>query len=279
MPSHVASPPVVLTIAGFDPSGGAGITADLAVFAAHGLYGTSAVSVWTAQSTIGVAGTRMADPGFLLETLEVLKADLPPAGVKIGALGDGGAARVVAGFLRGLVAEGEGKSLIPRVLDPVLVSSSGRWLYAEKDLPVLLEEVLPQVDWVTPNWAELGALTLRSVQTLADAWEASEALVGRYSGLNVVVTGGDQAETTELVLEAGGARHVVKGERVESNSTHGTGCAFSSALLAGLVRGMSGLEAVQAAKVYVAEGIRRAPGVGRGKGPLDLYWPMRAGRK
>ena len=221
----------------------------------------------------------MADPGFLLETLEVLKADLPPAGVKIGALGGGGAARVVAGFLRGVVAESEGKSLIPRVLDPVLVSSSGRWLYEEKDLPVLLEEVLPQVDWVTPNWAELGALTLRSVQTVADAWEAAETLAGRYSGLSVVVTGGDQAEASELVLEAAGARHEVRGERVESTSTHGTGCAFSSALLAGLVRGKPGLEAVQAAKAYVAEGIRRAPEMGSGKGPLDLYWPMRAGGK
>lgn len=273
--SRMTPPPVVLSIAGFDPSGGAGVTADLATFAAHGLYGTSAVSVWTAQSTRGVAGTRNADPAFLQQTLEFLTADLPPAGVKIGALGGGETARVVGKFLRELLDGDADKLLIPRVLDPVLLSSSGHWLYRREDLPVLLEEVLPRVSWVTPNWAELGVLTGRSVQSLAEAWDAAATLAGRYTGLNVVVTGGDQAEPVDLLLEADGSREAIPGEHVESTSTHGTGCAFSSALLAGLVLGLPGLEAVRAAKAYVTEGIRRAPGLGSGRGPLDLYWPMR----
>ena len=271
----MAPPPVVLTIAGFDPSGGAGVTADLAVFAAHGLYGTSAISVWTAQSTQGVAATRPADATFLLETLQVLGDDLPPVGVKIGALGEGNVARTVGKWLHGM---GEGippKRHIPKVFDPVILSSSGYWLYRREDLPALLDEVLPQVNWVTPNWAELGELTGRSVQTIAAAWDAAEVLAGKYEGLNVVVTGGDQDEPMELIVEADGQRHEIPGRHVESRATHGTGCAFSSALLAGLVLGRSGVEAVRAAKQFVAEGIRRAPGVGSGKGPLDLYWPLR----
>ncbi|HET8635816.1 MAG TPA: hydroxymethylpyrimidine/phosphomethylpyrimidine kinase, partial [Acidobacteriaceae bacterium] len=145
--------PVVLTIAGFDPSSGAGITADLKVFAAHRLYGASAITALTVQSTLGVRRVGPVSPELLRETLDCLAGDLSFAGVKIGMLGTGDVAGVVAEFL--------GKSGIPAgrvVLDPVLRSSSGRELLTEEGVRRLKDDLLPRVGWTTPNSEELAVL-------------------------------------------------------------------------------------------------------------------------
>ncbi len=264
---------VVWTVAGFDPSSGAGVTADLLTFAAHGLFGCSAITALTVQSTTGVRGTEPVRREQLRETLGCLLADLPPAGVKVGMLGARAIAGVVGAFLRGLREVG---SMVPVVLDPVLRSSSGRMLYPLEGLELLHDTVLPHVDWVTPNWGELEVLSGMAVRSLGEADRAARALMARHPGMGVVVTGGDQERPVDLLVGAGGEASVLEGERVKTSSTHGTGCAFSSAFLARLVLGAEPVEAARLAKEYVTGALRQAPGLGAGKGPMGLLWPLRA---
>lgn len=268
------SPPVALTIAGFDPSNGAGITADLSVFAAHGVFGTAAITATTVQSTMGVAAVRAADPVWLLRTLEFVSTDLPAAGVKVGMLATDPIVRAVVEFLQ--TAEGR----IPVVFDPVLRSSSGYELLDPAALRRIHAELLPLVGWMTPNWTELSVLSGEKVRSLEEANRAADALGKQHPGLYIVATGGDQEEPIDLLRAPGGAVQTFRGERVETTSTHGTGCAFSAALLARLIAGDAPAKAVANAKAYVTEALRSAPGIGHGAGPLDLLWPLRgrAGR-
>lgn len=267
---------VALTIAGFDPSSGAGVTADLSVFAAHGLYGTSAITVMTVQSTLGVAATQEIAPDFLDHTLRHLTTDLPPKGIKIGALGSGRLAYSVAGFLQQSQRQRSANEAVPVVFDPVIVSSSGHALFVPQDVALLHEVLLPSVSWITPNWCELALLTGLPVKAMGQAEIAVHHLGERHPHLHIVATGGDQQSPTELLRTPGGGLYSEPGEHLESSSTHGTGCAFSSALLAYLIQGKAAREAVASAKSYVTEAIRRAPGLGHGRGPLDLLWPLRA---
>lgn len=161
---------VVWTVAGFDPSSGAGITADLQVFSSFGLYPCSAITALTVQNTVGVRATEITRPELLRDTLLYLGEDLSPLGIKIGMLGKGTLARVLAEWL----LTQERRPLV--VLDPVLRSSSGRELFPGVDLPVLREELLPLVDWVTPNWEELGVLVGCAVRTEAEALQAARVL-------------------------------------------------------------------------------------------------------
>ncbi len=163
----------VLTIAGFDPSSGAGVTADLMVFAAHGLFGTSCITGLTVQSTRGVRSTHPVAPEVLRATLEALAEDLPPAGIKIGMLCSAVAVAEVIGFLVRLRGLGQG---IPVVLDPVLLSSSGRELLEPSGVDLLRTGLLPLVDWVTPNLEELAALSGLPVESRADISAAAHAL-------------------------------------------------------------------------------------------------------
>jgi hydroxymethylpyrimidine/phosphomethylpyrimidine kinase len=262
----------VLTIAGFDPSSGAGVTADLMVFAAHGLFGTSAMTSLTVQSTTGVRSTHPTDPAILRATLECLHADLPPAAIKIGMLANEFIVEAVVSYLK------EIKSLspeIPVVLDPVIRSSSGRELLSAKGVKVMLEELLPMTTWLTPNLAELSLLTGLPTSGHEAIEDAARSLQRSYPGLNMVATGGHQDPPDDLVLTSEGTLRWLTGERVESRSTHGTGCAFSSALLSRLVEGEGALEAARGAKEYVVEAIRRAPALGYGSGPLNHLWPLR----
>ena len=247
--AHDWVPPVVLTIAGFDPSNGAGITADLQVFAAHGLFGTSCITALTVQNTVGVAAVHPVGGAVVRATLECLWEDLPPVGIKIGMLATAGCVEAVAGFLEGLRV----RPVV--VLDPVLRSTSGRELLDAAGVEVMRRRLLPLVDWVTPNEAEL-------------------AVLGELSGVGVVVTGGDREPPDDRVV-IDGVETWLTGVRVETRATHGTGCAFSSALLARLVLGDEPLDAARAAKDYVAEAMRRATPIGRGRGPMNHLWPLR----
>jgi hydroxymethylpyrimidine/phosphomethylpyrimidine kinase len=262
---------VALSIAGFDPSSGAGVTADLAVFAAHGIFGTSAISAMTVQSTMGVAAVRAVDAAWLLRTLEHISVDLPPAGVKIGMLASDAIVRTVAEFLQTVPSQ------VPVVIDPVLRSSSGHQLLESQGERRIHSELLPVAGWLTPNWAELSTLTGRPVRTVEQAREAADVLGKQHPRLYIVATGGDQNPPVDLLRAPGGAVQTFTGEYVDTTSTHGTGCAFSSALLSRLILGDAPAVAVARAKAYVTEALRSAPGLGHGRGPLDLLWPLRAG--
>jgi len=261
----------VLTIAGFDPSSGAGVTADLMVFAAHGLFGTSCITSLTVQSTVGVKMAHPIQPETVRDTLECLRTDLPPAGIKIGMLATAETVVVVADYIKDMRGRGE---RVPVVLDPVFRSSSGRELLDNSGVDLVRERLLPLVDWVTPNLDELSMLTGRKVAARDDLPEAARVLQDRWSGLNVLATGGHLATPDDFLLTADGGTRWLSGTHIDSTSTHGTGCALSSALLSGLVLGKSLYEAAIGAKLYVAQAIRTAPKLGQGHGPVNHLWTL-----
>ena len=263
---------VVLAIAGFDPSSGAGVSADLQTFAAHGLFGTAVTTALTVQSTLGVAEVQPVDAGFIQRSLSYLTDDLAPSGVKIGMLASAEMVDIIAEFVRTRAGR------VPVVLDPVLASSSGHGLFPPAAFEALAAEMLPWVGWITPNWKELGALTGDAVHDLPSAEQAAAALGRRHPHLVVVATGGESERPVDLLRLPDGTFYQFPGEHIETRSTHGTGCAFSSALLARLVLGESPIQAVAAAKRFVEGALRRASGLGSGRGPMDLLWPLRAAR-
>jgi hydroxymethylpyrimidine/phosphomethylpyrimidine kinase len=270
-------PPVALTIAGFDPSSGAGITADLKVFAAHGIFGVAAITALTVQSTQGVRRSAAVEASLVAETLRCLWDDVVPAGIKIGMLASREIVEEVAGSLEP-AGQGEHPVYGSRVvLDPVLRSSSGRELLDVKGVEVLKRRLLANVSWITPNFDELEVLTgvkaqdRQAVARGARALRQMAAAVGN-SELNVVVTGGHLVPPDDYLLTAAGEEHWLHGEHIATNATHGTGCAFSSALLCALIAGKPPVEAVSAAKSYVTGALRNAYPIGKGKGPMNhLY--------
>jgi len=270
LPGITIDPPhrlAALAIAGFDPSSGAGVTADLKVFAAHNLYGLAAITALTVQSTQGVRRSHAVNPGFLAEALDCVAEDIAIAGVKIGMLATADVIDVVARFLQG--------SRFPPeriVLDPIVRSSSGRTLLDAGGLNRLSSELLPLVGWVTPNLDELAELAGAEVSDRDSITTAARSLAQSYPGLNVVVTGGHLDPPDDFLLTAEGDEHWFPGRKVETTATHGTGCTFSSALLAQLVSGSPPAEAVASAKQYVRSAMEAAYPIGKGGGPLNhLY--------
>src|ERR1700704_5890444 len=216
-----ATPPVVLTIAGFDPSSGAGITADIKTIAAHECYGVSCLTALTVQSTTGVRSVKPVDSEIISATLEHLVSDLEIAAVHIGMLGTAGAVRAVAEFLS--------RVKLPHVvLDPILKSSSGMDLLDTGGWQTLIEKLIPLAEVITPNLDEASALTRLPVTNLIEMRAAAAALHS-LGAVNVVITGGDLDKATDLLsftTSPGVEQEVFKAERLRSNSTHGTGWAL-----------------------------------------------------
>lgn len=262
----------MLTIAGFDPSSGAGVTADLAVFAAEGYFGTACVTALTVQSTVGVRAVEAVAAQVVAETLECLWSDLPASGIKIGMLATPEVVEVVAEFLKRVRTPG-----LVVVLDPVVRSSSGRELLNCEGIEVMKGRLLPLVDWVTPNLGELAVLTGAKAETAEEMQAGAMALRARYPGLGVVVTGGHLAGNAvdDFVVAPDGSTTWLRGERLASRATHGTGCAFSSSLVCGLSCGLTGVEAARGAKTFVREAIRQAEPMGSGNSPMNLRWCLR----
>jgi hydroxymethylpyrimidine/phosphomethylpyrimidine kinase len=259
---------IALTIAGLDPTSGAGLTADLKVFAAHGLYGVAAATALTVQSTAGVRRVEPVNATLLADTLACLAEDLPLDGIKIGMLATAENVDAVADFLRrpDLVA-----SRIPIVLDPVLRSTSGHPLLDPAGTDRLRTRLLPRVTCITPNLNELLLLTgTRPTElTHAAVAEASAHLATQHPHLGIIATGGHLPQPDDYVLAPGSPPIWLSGERVHTRCTHGTGCGYSSALLCGLVNGLSLLDAASAAKHYVTSALRAAIPMGQGGGAMD----------
>jgi hydroxymethylpyrimidine/phosphomethylpyrimidine kinase len=249
-----------LTIAGSDSSGGAGIQADLKTFAALGVYGTCAITAITAQNTRGVITVSPLAPELVAAQIDAVAADFRIGATKIGMLAAAGVVEAVADAL-------VRHRLTPMVLDPVLISTSGARLLDEDGVALLRARLLPLAAAVTPNAPEVEALTGLPVHSVADARRAALRLV-ELGARAVVVTGGHFEEgPVDLVLDEGTFTEI-SGERLPSRHTHGTGCTFSSAVAARLALGDGLVAAVRAAKAFVADAIRRAPGLGGGIGPL-----------
>ncbi|HEU5403567.1 MAG TPA: bifunctional hydroxymethylpyrimidine kinase/phosphomethylpyrimidine kinase [Terriglobales bacterium] len=265
--------PVVLSIAGFDPSSGAGVTADVKTAAAHGCFALTCITSVTVQTTQGVRRVEAISGEVVSETLFELAADLPIHAVRVGMLGSGEVAEAVAGFL-------ETAKPPNIVLDPILHSSSGAALIDAKGAGILKNRLLALATLVTPNLAEATALTGRPVSGIDEIRAATRELV-RLGACNVVVTGGHlEGDPIDLLLwHAEGTEEFfeeeLRGERIRSSSTHGTGCAFATSVACHLARGFRIPEAVAGAKHFVASAIEHADPLGHGVGPMDLLWNLK----
>jgi len=268
------TPPVVLTIAGFDPSSGAGITADIKTIAAHACYGVSCITALTIQSTQGVRRVEGVDPRIIAETLQELVLDLAVEAVHIGMLGNEQVVEVVANFL--------GQARLPHVvLDPILKSSSGADLLDAAGTRLLIERLVPLAELVTPNLDEASVLTGMAVTNLDQMREAA-ARLHSLGAANVVVTGGHLEKAIDLLsftTARGAEQEVFKANRQRSNSTHGTGCAFATALACHLAHGRGLPEAVLLSKAYVSAAILNAHPLGHGVGPLHHLYRMSQQRR
>jgi hydroxymethylpyrimidine/phosphomethylpyrimidine kinase len=260
------SPPVVLTIAGFDPSSGAGVTADIKTIAAHGCYGIAAITAMTVQSSAGVRHVSRVDPGLLTDTLNELSADVRISAVHIGMLGSGETASRVVRFLE--------TTKPPKVvLDPILKSSSGASLLDEAGVGVLKERLLPLASVVTPNVHEATALTGIPIQSVDDMSRAARRLQ-EMGARSVVITGGHLEMAIDLLSEKGQPPQTFRSHLLPSKNTHGTGCAFSTAIACHLAQGRSLSSAVLAAKSYVTGAIANGYAVGGGTGPVNHMYRM-----
>lgn len=261
MPQRKTTQPrVVLSIAGYDPSSGAGITADIKTIAAHGCYGVSCITALTVQSTRGVARVEPVEARVISDTLEQLIDDMEIAAVKIGMLGTAEAAKSVAAFLKRHAMKNV-------VLDPIIKSSSGAELISKDGLEVLKERILAQACVITPNIDEAAALTGFSVAN-AEEMEAAAVQLHQLGARNVIITGGHLDPPHDLLSRPGEQIIMLKGKKIPAPSTHGTGCAFSTALACELALGRDLLSAAKAAKRYVESALRSAPAIGKGIGPV-----------
>ncbi len=255
--------PVVLTIGGFDPSCGAGITADLKTLAAENCYGVAAITALTVQNTNGVASVYPVDTKVLRQTAENLLADGCVKAIKVGMLANRANSEVVAAILAA-------NPSIPAVLDPVLRSTSGATLLDEKGTDFLREKLVPSVSILTPNVEEAGILTEMRVENVESMKVAASKLV-EMGARATVVTGGHLDKAID-VFHDGTAIEVFVGDRIKPDNTHGTGCTYASAIAANLALGRPLRECVVLAKAYVTEAIRKAYPTGRGRMPLNhLY--------
>ena len=271
--------PIVMSIAGFDPSSGAGITADIKTIAAHECYGVCCITALTVQSTRGVRRVEGVDPKIIGETLEELVSDLAVSAVHIGMLGNARVVEVVADFLERTFP---GRAGLPHVvLDPILKSSSGADLLDAAGTRVLIRKLIPLAEVVTPNLDEASVLTGSAVTNLDQMREAALRLHA-LGAANVVVTGGHLEKAIDLLSFAtarGPEQEVFKADRQRSNSTHGTGCAFATAIACHLAHGRGLPEAVLLSKVYVSAAIANAHPLGHGVGPLHHLYRMSQQRR
>jgi hydroxymethylpyrimidine/phosphomethylpyrimidine kinase len=263
------TPVVVLTIAGSDSGGGAGLQADLKTFGALGVFGTTAVTAVTAQHTAGVLGVVALEPAFVVAQIEAVLSDLHPAAAKTGMLALPETVRAVAELA-------ERGALPTLVVDPVLVSSTGHALMGEGGVDAYRRLLLPRAAVATPNLREAALLTGRRPADLSSVEamiETAEELRALGSGAVVVKGGHFGGEEAPDVFVDGGAPVILSAPRVPTGNDHGTGCSLSAAIAAGLGRGAGALDAVRAAKEYVHRALVGAAGwrLGAGHGPIDHF--------
>jgi len=265
-------PPVVLSIAGFDPSSGAGITADVKTAAAHGCYAVTCPTALTVQSSLGVFEVQPLDPGLVGRTLSALVEDLEIAAVRVGMLGSAPVAMTVVSTLSKL-------ELRNIVVDPVLRSSSGVALLDEPGLQVLKGELLPLADVITPNLEEMAVLAGIEAAPTRASWEevlpwlrTASAKVHGLGGRAIIITGGHLPEANDYlssVVDRAVREEIFPGSQIESRSTHGTGCAFAMSIACQLALGRQLPQAVRAAKDYVRKAVEAAYPMGKGIGPVN----------
>jgi hydroxymethylpyrimidine kinase/phosphomethylpyrimidine kinase len=258
-----SAPPILLTIAGFDPSCGAGIAADLKTFAAHGCYGVAAITSVTIQNTQGVDAVHNTPTAELRAQLEALAKDCEIDAVKIGMLGNRGNAVAVAEFL-------DAHNFAHIVHDPVMKSSSGTELLDAAGIKYVVTELLRRSSVITPNVPEAETLTGLTIKDVADMEAAARKLV-EMGARAVIVKGGHMEKAIDVLFDGNEITQMI-GDKNKEESLHGTGCTFASAIAAQLAAGRTLMEAAMLAKAYVTKAIEKAYPIGKGRVPLDHFY-------
>jgi hydroxymethylpyrimidine kinase/phosphomethylpyrimidine kinase len=258
-----SAPPILLTVAGFDPSCGAGIAADLKTFAAHGCYGVAAITSVTVQNTQGVDAVHNTPTAELRAQLEALARDCEIDAVKIGMLGNRGNAVAVAEFL-------DAHKFAHIVHDPVMKSSSGTELLDASGIKYVVTEFLRRSSVITPNVPEAEILTGLTIKDVADMEAAARKLV-EMGARAVIVKGGHMEKPVDVLFDGNEITQMI-GDKSREESLHGTGCTFASAIAAQLAAGRTLVEATMLAKAYVTKAIEKAYPIGKGRVPLDHFY-------
>ena len=258
--------PAVLSIAGSDSGGGAGIQADLKAFARCGVHGMTAITALTAQSTVGVTGVHPVPPAFIVEQVRTVNEDIGVDAVKIGMLAT---PEIVAAVAEALDLLEPGT---PVVVDPVMVAESGAVLLDDSARAALVRDILPRATVITPNVPEAGVLAATGgVGSADDDPETLAQALHALGPANVLVTGGHRDAATDLFFD-GTTLTAIAGERHADGAAHGSGCTHSSALAAHLALGLSPLDAARAAKAIAAAAVRDGlREIGKGPGPVDVF--------
>lgn len=260
----------VLTIAGSDCSGGAGIQADLKTMLANGVYGMSAITALTAQNTTDVSAIMNVTPEFLGQQLDSIFTDIFPDAVKIGMVSDKELIRMIAVKLR----QYQPKNI---VIDPVMVATSGARLIAEDAVAVLKQELFPLADVLTPNIPEAEVLLGSSIETAEDMENAAEEISRQYA-CAVLCKGGHSINDANDLLYSSNQATWFAGKRIANPNTHGTGCTLSSAIASNLAKGHTMAEAVKLAKEYISGALGAMLDLGKGSGPMDHGYMISCGK-
>lgn len=264
------STPAVLSCAGSDSSGGAGIQADIKTIAAHGLFAETAITALTAQNTCGVSGVATCEPAFVQAQIDAVFQDIPPAAVKVGMVPSAAIVRAIAQSLASWGAQNV-------VVDPVMVATSGARLLDPDAQQALAQELLPLATVITPNMPEAQALLGRQVSTPQDQQLAAVELAHKL-GCAVLVKGGHGSNDANDVLahpQKGYSPRWFNGTRIHTANTHGTGCTLSSAIACGLAQGLELEDAIASAKAYLTGALAAGLDLGQGSGPVDHMWRHR----
>ena len=254
--------PVALTIAGSDPSGGAGIQADLKTFHQFGVYGEAVLTLLTVQNTVSVDRVECLAPEFILEQLNAVLCDIPPAAAKTGALGNCAIIEAVAGAAAGF--------RFPLVVDPVMISKHGTPLMSTDARQAIVRLLIPRAALITPNLHEAAVLTGMEITGEPAMREAARRL-RQMGAQSILIKGGHLAGAANDILLDGEEWYVFPAPRIDTPHTHGAGCTFSAAITAGMAGGAAIPNAVARAKTYIWEAIRSNPGLGRGAGPVNHH--------
>lgn len=255
--------PAALSIAGSDPSGGAGIQADLKTFHQMGVYAEAVITLITVQNTMGVHRVEVLDADLVLEQINAVITDIPPAAAKTGALGNRAVVEAVAAVAAGFA--------FPLVVDPVMISTHGAPLMDDSALEALKSKLVPRAFLLMPNLHEAEALAGFPVRTVA-AMERAAKELANLGARNVLVKGGHlEGDAIDVLYLEDGNLRIYAAPRIDTRHTHGTGCTYSAAVTAALALGLTLPEAVDQAKKFVTEAIRTNPGLGHGSGPLNHH--------
>lgn len=259
----------VLIIAGSDSGGGAGIQADIKTVTALGGYAATAITALTIQNTQGVSGVVATPPRVVRAQMEAVLKDIGADALKTGMLGDKALVEMLAQAFADLAPD------IPRIVDPVMVATSGDVLLPREAVDAVRSLMIPGAALVTPNAPEAEVLTGKAVDTLDGQRRAADKLLEMGAVAALVKGGHVSGDVIVDVLATQNGEHFFDGPRIETKATHGTGCTLASGIAVGVARGLSLKDAVALARAYLVEAIRRAPGFGKGNGPIDHGWPSR----